>query len=92
MEREALGKICTCSWPYLIMAWTDNSLSLVNQNADSRYIFYLNTVANSLPDVFASYSFFGSVAVGTPPVAYDVILDTGSSCALLLRFAYNLSF
>ncbi|KIK60512.1 hypothetical protein GYMLUDRAFT_43837 [Collybiopsis luxurians FD-317 M1] len=24
-------------------------------------------------------SFFGSIAVGTPPVAYDVILDTGSS-------------
>ncbi|KAJ4470124.1 acid protease [Lentinula aciculospora] len=27
----------------------------------------------------ADSSFFGSVAVGTPPVAYDVILDTGSA-------------
>jgi hypothetical protein len=27
----------------------------------------------------ADSSFFGTVAVGTPPVAYDVILDTGSS-------------
>jgi len=27
----------------------------------------------------ADSSFFGSVAVGTPPVAYEVILDTGSS-------------
>ncbi|KAJ3861067.1 aspartic peptidase domain-containing protein [Lentinula novae-zelandiae] len=27
----------------------------------------------------ADSSFFGSVAIGTPPVAYDVILDTGSA-------------
>ena len=25
------------------------------------------------------YSYCGSIAVGTPPVAYDVVLDTGSA-------------
>jgi len=25
------------------------------------------------------FSFYGSLAIGTPPVAFDVILDTGSA-------------
>jgi len=29
-------------------------------------------------------SYFGSIAVGTPPVAYDVILDTGSADLFLV--------
>ncbi|KAI0057208.1 acid protease [Artomyces pyxidatus] len=34
---------------------------------------------NLLTDQNADSSYFGSLAVGTPPVAYNVILDTGSS-------------
>ncbi|KAF5343829.1 hypothetical protein D9757_013918 [Collybiopsis confluens] len=34
---------------------------------------------NQIVNQNADASFFGSIAVGTPPVAYDVILDTGSS-------------
>ncbi|KAH9942021.1 aspartic peptidase domain-containing protein [Amylocystis lapponica] len=35
--------------------------------------------ANLITNQDADSSFFGSLAVGTPPVSFDVILDTGSS-------------
>jgi cathepsin D len=31
------------------------------------------------PDCGCVRSYYGSLAIGTPPVAYDVILDTGSA-------------
>ena len=49
--------------------------SLTNQNSDSRYADYHVRFS---PFDLAS-SFFGSLAIGTPPVSYNVILDTGSS-------------
>lgn len=36
----------------------------------------------SLTNQGADSDYFGTVAVGTPPVSYNVILDTGSSCVL----------
>ncbi|KAJ3995626.1 acid protease [Lentinula boryana] len=38
-----------------------------------------STGQNLVVNQKADSSFFGSLAVGTPPVAYDVILDTGSA-------------
>ncbi|KAJ3730003.1 aspartic peptidase domain-containing protein [Lentinula guzmanii] len=38
-----------------------------------------NSGQNLVVNQKADSSFFGSLAVGTPPVAYDVILDTGSA-------------
>lgn len=38
-----------------------------------------NSATRHKPTDFLQNSFFGSLAIGTPPTAYDVILDTGSS-------------
>lgn len=45
------------------------------QKVQKRATSGLNLITNQNADS----SFFGSVAIGTPPVSYDVILDTGSA-------------
>lgn len=50
---------------------------IVNQDADSRLVLQVFSLSSCR--LIKLRSFFGSVAVGTPPVAYDVILDTGSA-------------
>lgn len=44
-----------------------------------QYVFYL--------DLKISNSYFGSIVVGTPPVSYNVILDTGSSQVLSISLS-----
>jgi hypothetical protein len=38
----------------------------------------------SLTNQYGDTSFFGSIAVGTPPESFNVILDTGSSYVIHL--------
>lgn len=66
---------------------------MTNQNGDSRCARLVeravqySLLINSLP-----YSYFGSLAIGSPPVSYNVILDTGSAyvCSTLqIAFEYS---
>ena len=41
---------------------------------------YAPDTLRSLTNQNADSSFYGSIAVGTPAISYNVILDTGSSC------------
>jgi hypothetical protein len=58
---------------------------MVNQNLDSRYVLITRLTSFPCSD-HGGYlrSYYGSIAIGTPAVAYDVILDTGSSDLFLV--------
>jgi hypothetical protein len=51
------------------------------QVSQSRRGFQVNSVVAKFEFVLMRSlpSFYGSLAIGTPPVAFDVILDTGSA-------------
>lgn len=40
--------------------------------------------SNSIVNQNADSTYFGTLAIGSPPVAFDVILDTGSACVISL--------
>ncbi|KAJ3746966.1 acid protease [Lentinula raphanica] len=63
-----------------ISAWAaNNKLALEAKYGNTKSIAKRSSGQNLIVNQKADSSFFGSLAVGTPPVAYDVILDTGSA-------------
>ena len=46
--------------------------------------------SNAIVNQNADSTYFGSLAIGSPPVAFDVILDTGSAYVSRVSFRFNL--
>ncbi|KAJ8095091.1 hypothetical protein PM082_010310 [Marasmius tenuissimus] len=57
----------------------NNRVSLLAKYGGSPQNEKRSTGTNLMVNQAADSSFYGSLAVGTPPVSYDVILDTGSA-------------
>jgi len=59
--------------------WFKNQREILESKYGAPKVDKRATGFNLITNQNADSSFFGSVAIGTPPVSYDVILDTGSA-------------
>ena len=81
LTRRAAANRTTEEWGIWAKTHRENLIAKYSTNPDSkrRSNQRRGQGTNLIVNQNADSTYFGSLAVGTPPVAFDVILDTGSA-------------
>ncbi|KAL4078971.1 aspartic peptidase domain-containing protein, partial [Scleroderma yunnanense] len=75
LTRRALSRRTADDWA----AWAQREREFLNLRYGGASLQKRSEGINLLTNQNADSSYYGSLAIGTPPVAFDVILDTGSA-------------